>query len=69
MSTAYRLQIPWKVETTMLASRLDCSTAPREVLFISQLVELQMLDLGDLLRTGISILASAAEQEAGDLIC
>ena len=50
---------------TMLALRLDCSTAalitPQKVLSIRRLVELKMLDFSDCLRNGISILTSAAD--------
>ena len=53
---------PW---ATMLVLRLDCSTAaltpPQKVLPILKLVELNMLDLSDRMRTGISILTSAAD--------
>ena len=52
---------PW---ATMLALRLDCSTAalttPQKALPIWKLVELKMLDFSDHTRTGISILTSAA---------
>ena len=52
---------PW---ATMLALRLDCSTAalttPQKVLPIWKLVELKMLDFSDWTRTDISILTSAA---------
>ena len=53
---------PW---ATMLALRLDCSTAalttPQTVLSLWKLVELKMLDFSDRTRTGISILTSAAD--------
>ena len=53
---------PW---ATMLALRLDCSTAalttPQTVISIWKLVELKMLDFSDCTRTGISILTSAAD--------
>ena len=53
---------PW---ATMLALRLDCSTAaltiPQKVLSLWRLVELKMLDFSDHTRTGISILTSAAD--------
>ena len=52
---------PW---ATILASRLDCSTAalttPQKVSSNWELVELKMLDFSDHTRTGISILISAA---------
>ena len=52
-------------KATMLALRLDCSTAalttPQKVLPIWKLVELKVLDFGDRTRTGISILTSAAD--------
>ena len=55
---------PW---ATMLALRLDCSTAaittPQKVLPIWKLVELKMLDFSDHTRTGISILTSAADKQ------
>ena len=54
---------PW---ASMLALRLECSTAalttPRKVVPIRKLVELKMLDFRDRMRTGISILTSAADQ-------
>ena len=53
---------PW---ATILALRLDSSTAalttPQKVLPIWGLVELKMLDFSDRMRTGISILTSAAD--------
>ena len=53
---------PW---ATMLALRLDCSTAAltisQKVLSIRRLVELKMLDFSDRTRTGISILTLAAD--------
>ena len=53
---------PW---ATMLALRLDCSTAalttPQKVLPFWKLVELKMLDFSGRTRTGISILTSAAD--------
>ena len=52
-------------EATMLALRLDCSTAalttPQKVLSIWRLVELTLIDFNDRTRTGISILTSAAD--------
>ena len=49
----------------MLALRPDCSTAalttPHKVLQIWKPIELNMLDFSDRMRTGISILASAAD--------
>ena len=54
---------PW---TTMLALRLDCSTAAltthQKVLHIWKLVALKTLDFSDHMRTGISILTSAGEK-------
>ena len=55
---------PW---ATMLALRLDCSTSalttPQKVLLFWKLVELKMLDFSDCMRTGISILTSAADHQ------
>ena len=56
---------PW---ATMLALHLDCSTTalttPQKVLPIWKLVDLKILDYSDRMRTCISILTSAADQEA-----
>ena len=52
-------------QATILALRLDCSTAApttQKVLSTWRLVELKMLDFRDHTRTGISILTSAAVQ-------
>ena len=53
---------PWAI---LLALYLDCSTVAlptlRKVLPIWELVELKMLDFSDRMRTGISILTSAAD--------
>ena len=53
----------------MLASNLDCSTAalpsPQKVSCNYKLVELKMLNFRDRLKTGISILTSAADKMLG----
>ena len=61
-------QISRLPKATMMALRLDCSTAalttPQKVLPIWRLVELKMLDFRDHTRTGISILTSVADSLA-----
>ena len=53
------------LQATMLALRLDCSTTAltthQKLLSLGRLVELKMLDFSDRMRTGISILTSAAD--------
>ena len=56
-------------QATMLALRLDCSTAalttPQKALSIWRLIELKMLDFSDRSRNGISIFTSTTDRAVG----